>query len=342
MTDDTSTEPLLLVGGSGAVGRWAARLLRAAHPAAPMLIGGRDAGRAQEAAAEVGGAEAVVVDLAADDLGLGGRAVGAVAVLLRDERAAALRFAQARGVPHLSIAPAVHEIGPEVALYAHDPSAAAVVLGAEWLVGATTIPTLEFARGFGRVFSIVIGALLDDEDVGGPAQVADLERLTRVPPPALARRDGSYVWRADADADATFHAVDGTEMTASALSPYDVVGLGTATGAPNVAFYLATGVSSTRRRGGPMSTEILIELAGDDHAGRPIRTRHAVVHPQGQMPLTGLGMAMLLERLMWARQQAARPGRAVLPVPAARARRLPRPAQGKWAARNRPWNVPKP
>jgi hypothetical protein len=60
------------------------------------------------------------------------------------------------------------------------------------------------------------------------------------------------------------------------------------------------------------------------------------------MPLTGLGMAMLLERLMWARQQAARPGRAVLPVPAARARRLPRPAQGKLAARNRPWNVPKP
>jgi hypothetical protein len=43
-----------------------------------------------------------------------------------------------------------------------------------------------------------------------------------------------------------------------------------------------------------MSTGILIELAGDDHAGRPIRTRHAVVHTQGQMPLTGLGMAMLL------------------------------------------------
>jgi hypothetical protein len=47
-----------------------------------------------------------------------------------------------------------------------------------------------------------------------------------------------------------------------------------------------------------MSTEILIEIAGDDHAGRPIRTRHAVVHPQGQMPLTGLGVAMLLERLV--------------------------------------------
>ena len=47
-----------------------------------------------------------------------------------------------------------------------------------------------------------------------------------------------------------------------------------------------------------MSTEIIIELSGDDHAGRPLRTRHAIVHPGGQMPLTGLGVAMILERLI--------------------------------------------
>jgi hypothetical protein len=86
-------------------------------------------------------------------------------------------------------------------------------------------------------------------------------------------------------------------MEAAALAPYDVVGLATATGAPNVQFNLALGVSSTRRRGEPMSTEIVIELAGEDHAGKPLRTRHAVVHPQGQMPLTGLGVAMVLERM---------------------------------------------
>ncbi len=47
-----------------------------------------------------------------------------------------------------------------------------------------------------------------------------------------------------------------------------------------------------------MSTEIVIELAGEDQAGRPLRTRHAIVHPEGQMPLTGLGVAMVLERLV--------------------------------------------
>ena len=291
-------DPILLVGGSGVVGRWTARLLRAAHPTVPLLIGGRDLARAEEAAAEVGGAEGVALDLTADDLGLGEHPVSAVAVLLRDDRVAGLRFAQARGVPHVSIAWGVDEIGPEVAAYMHRPDAAPVVLGAEWLVGATTVPTLEFAKAFGRVHAITIGALLDEQDAGGPAQAADLERVTKTVPAALTRRGGAYVWRVGDDAKATIRAADGTEMAASALSPYDVVGLGAATGAPNVRFDLATGVSSTRRRGEPMSTEIIIELAGEDPAGRPLRTRHAVVHPEGQMPLTGLGVAMVLERLI--------------------------------------------
>jgi hypothetical protein len=252
----------------------------------------------KEAAAEIGGAEGVVLNLVADDLGLGERPVSAVTVFFTDERVAGLRFAQSRGVPHISISPGINEIGPEVAAYIHDPGAAPVVLGTEWLVGATTVPTLEFAKAFGRVNDIAIGALIDEQDAFGPAAQVDLERQMKTMPAALARRDGAYFWRVGDDAKAKFRAVDGTEMEASALSPHDVVGLATATGAPNVQFNLAIGVSSTRRRGEPLSTEIMIELAGEDHAGRPLRTRHAVVHPQGQMPPTGLGVAMLLERLV--------------------------------------------
>jgi hypothetical protein len=293
-----SPHPILLIGGSGVVGRWTARFLREAHPGAPLLIGGRDLARAKEAAAEIGHAEGVVLDLAAEDLGLGQRQVAAVAVFFTDERIAGLRFAQSRGVPHISISAGLHEIGPEVAAYVHEPGAAAVVLGTEWLVGATTVPTLELAKAFSRVQDILIGALLDEQDAFGPAATADLERQTKTMPAALARRDGAYFWRVGDEAKARFRAIDGTEMEATALSPYDVVGLATATGAPNVEFNLAIGMSSTRRRGEPMSTEIVIELAGQDHAGRPLRTRHAVVHPEGQMPLTGLGVAMVLERLI--------------------------------------------
>jgi hypothetical protein len=293
-----SQAPILLVGGSGTVGRWTARFLRAAHPTVPLLIGGRDLTKAKHVAAEMGNAQGVALDLAADDLGLGALPVRAVAVLFTDERVAALRFAQARGVPHLSISPGINELGPEVAAYIHQPQAAPVVLGTEWLVGATTVPTLEFAKAFGRVHSIIIGALLDEQDAFGPAAAADLERQTKTVPAALARREGAYFWRIGDEAKTMFRALDGTEMEADAFSPYDVLGLATATGAPNVQFNLALGVSSSRRRGEPLSTEILIELAGEDPEGRPLRTRHAVVHPGGQMPLTGLGVAMVLERLL--------------------------------------------
>ena len=179
----------------------------------------------------------------------------------------------------------------------HKPDAAPVVLGIEWLVGATTVPALEFAKAFGRVHDIAIGALVDEQDTGGPAVAEDFERLTRTLPAALTRRDGVYLWRAGDDAKAKFRAVDGAQMEATGFSSVDVVGLATVTGAANIQFDIATGVSSTRRRGEPFSTEIVIELAGKDHAGRLLRTRHGVVHPGGAVPLTGMGIAMVLERL---------------------------------------------
>jgi hypothetical protein len=299
--------PILLVGGSGTVGRWAARLLHDAHPEVPLLLGGRDLAKAQEAAATVPSAEGIALNLAAEDLGLGQRPVSAVVVFFTDHQLAALRFAQARGVPHLSISAGIYEMGPEVATFMHQPQAAPVVLGTEWLVGATTIPTLEFAKAFSRVHTIAIGALLDEQDVTGPAGFADFERQIKTMPAALIRRDGSFVWQAGDENKTSFRAVDGTEQPADVFSFYDVLGLATATGAPNVQFQLALGVSSTRRQGGPMSTEILIDLAGEDHAGQPLRTRHAVVHPQGQMPLTGLGVALLLERLLGLDGQPAVP-----------------------------------
>ena len=292
-----SPHPILLVGGSGVVGQHTARALRKAHPDVPLLIGGRDLGKAQDIADQVGKAEGVATDLAAPDLGLGDRPVSAVAVLFTDQRVAGLRFAQDRGVPYICISPGIIELGPEVAAYIHRPDASAVVLGTEWLVGATSVPTLTFAKAFGRVDDIRIGALLDEKDAFGPASEADLDRQTKVMPAALARRDSAFVWRTDDDAASRFRAVDGTEVEASALSPNDVLSLSMKTGAPDVRFDLGIGVSSSRRRGEPLSAEILIELSGTDAEGKALRTRHAVVHPGGQMPLTGLGVAMVLERL---------------------------------------------
>ncbi|SJZ84841.1 saccharopine dehydrogenase [Consotaella salsifontis] len=292
-----SPDPILLMGGYGAIGRLAARELRSRYPDLPLLIGGRDLAKAREAAAELGEAEGVVLDPGADDLGLGKRPARAVAVFYSDDRLAGLRFALSRGVPHLGISSGVYEIAPEIGSFMLKPTASPVVLGYEWLVGATTVATLQAARAYDRIDDIVIGALVDEEDGGGPAVAEDFERLHRMMPSALTRRDGAYLWRGEEDAVASFQAIDGTRMEASGFSSIDVVGLAAATGAPNVQFNIATGVSSSRRRGEPKSTEIIIELSGRDHLGQTLRTRHAVFHPRGAAPLTALGVSMLLERL---------------------------------------------
>jgi hypothetical protein len=288
---------ILLMGGSGSIGRRTADALRADHPDVPLLIGGRDPTKADKAAKEIGNAEGVALDLDAADLGLDGRSVSAVAVFHADERLAGLRYAHARGIPHLGISSGIYEIAPEVALYMHAPERAAVVLGYEWLVGATTIATLACAQAFSRVDSIIIGALVDEEDGGGPAVAEDFERLSRMLPAALTRRDGTFIWRTGDEAKTSFQAIDGTRIEASGFSSIDVTGLASETDAPNVEFNIATGVSSSRRRGEAQSTEIIIELKGEGGDGHALHTRHAVFHPGGAAALTALGTSMILERL---------------------------------------------
>lgn len=291
-------DPVLFVGGSGNVARCAARMLREAHPDLPILVGGRTQSKVDAVAAELGRAEGVVLDLAADDLGLGTQGVSAVAIFFTDEHVSGLRFAQSRGIPFLGISTGIQEMGPEVALFMKQPQASAVVLGAEWLVGAATFLALQAAREFSRVDEVVLCALLDDQDTGGPAAAADMERVTQLMPNALIRRDGAFVWLSGEETRTSFRAVDGTEVAAAAFSPFDVVSLATALNAPHVRMSLGVGVTSSRRRGEAMSTEVLVELGGLDASGAELRTRHALVHPQGENPLTAQGVALLLERLL--------------------------------------------
>lgn len=220
-----------------------------------------------------------------------------MAVFYSDDRLAGLHSANARGVPHLGISSGIFEIAPEVAIYMNRPDAAPIVLGYEWLVGATTVATLACAAAFARVDAIAISALVDEEDSGGPAVAEDFERLASLLPAALTRRDGAYVWRRDDENKASFRAIDGTVMQASGFSSIDVAGLAAATGARDVSFDIATGVSSSRRRGEAKSTEIVIDLTGEEPDGQALRTRHAVFHPGGAAPLTALGVSMILARL---------------------------------------------
>ncbi|WP_319775464.1 NAD(P)-dependent oxidoreductase [Breoghania sp.] len=289
--------PILLIGGSGTVGRRTAQSLREANPDQPLLIGGRDLAKAEAVAAELGHAEAVAIDLAADDLGVGERPLAAIALFFKDDTLTALRYALSRGVPYMSISSGIHEVGPELATQMYQPKAAPVVFGAEWLVGATTIPILHAAKDLARVDSINIAGLIDEQDFGGPATLRDIERLMYTKPAVLTVQDGAYVWLGQGEGAGQFHAIDGTPVEAESYSPYDLLTLSVETGADNIRFLLAAGETSSRRRGDPLSTEIIYEITGDGQDGSRQSFRQAVFHPRGQMPLTALGTAMVLERL---------------------------------------------
>src|SRR5262245_19491143 len=285
-------QPVLIIGGSGIVGSLAAKALRRLQPQLPITIGGRDLAKADAAARAVGNGDAATIDLTRRDLGLSAdRSFSAVIVFLKDDTLNALRYAQAHGLPYLSLSSGVFETGPDMALYIHNPRRAPILLASNWLAGAATFPSLLFARDFASIEAIEIAAVLDEQDMGGLAAYADFERLTQMAPKPLILKDGKWRWTSGDDAVRRIIDVDGTEVEAQTYSPFDVLSLASATDTRSVRFDLVYGESASRRRGGHFSTDIIIESSGTLKNGEKTRVRHELSHPEGQAPVTAIGVA---------------------------------------------------
>jgi hypothetical protein len=303
------TKPVLILGGSGQAGAGAAATLRRWHPRLPLAIAGRDIDRAQRVADELGTATAITIDLRRSDLGLPAEhRYSAVVAALWDNHLHGLRYAQNRGVPYLSISSGLVDIAPEVIAGAQQGGVAPILVASHFCAGIAVLATLHLAREFDRIDTIRIGAVLDETDTGGPAGIADLERLSTASSAGLERRDGVFTWVAGPDAETEVAGVDGTVLPGQSIPILDVPSLALATGAPNVRFDFAVGESAGRRRGEPASIEIRIELEGADSAGAPLSTSRYVVHRDGQRPLTAVGIALGVERLLGLRGDAVSPG----------------------------------
>lgn len=290
--------PVLFVGGSGSVGRAAVRWFRERHPAAPLLIGGRNLRAASEVAREAGAAEAVAIDLDEPRLGLGDDlAVAAVVMLAPEVGLNGLRYAQDLGVPYLSIGNAAADVGPEMAQFAHRATAAPVVLASHWLGGPAVFMALSTAKGFDTVQSIRIGSLLDEEDAAGPAAVEDIKRLLEAVPAALAFEGGRRVWLTGDRGKGTVETIDGRSLDADAFSCLDILSLPVATGASDVRFDWVTDVSSSRRQGGRPAVEIVVEVRGEVD-GRPKRSRSTLEFKPGSGSLTGLCAVLALTAVL--------------------------------------------
>ncbi|WP_283136043.1 hypothetical protein [Rhizohabitans arisaemae] len=300
---------VLIMGGSGQAGRGTAVLLRRWYPALPLTIAARDLDRARRVADELGNATALTFDLRRGDLGLSeGHGYAAVVAAVRDSHLNGLRFAQDRGVPYLSISNGLVDIAPEVVAGAQRAAAAPILVASHYLAGLVVLAAMESAREFKRVDTARVTAVLDEHDGGGPAANADLERLMDVTSAGLVRRDGEFIWVAGADAQVEVPSVDGVVLPGQTIATLDVPSLALATGAPNVRFDFAVGESASRRRGAAPSTEVRIELEGSAAAGAPLSRSQWLVHPEGQRPLTALGIALGVERLLGLRGQPVAPG----------------------------------
>lgn len=296
-------KPVLILGGSGQAGAGTAALLRQWHPHLPLTIAGRDLGRAQRVADELGAATAVTIDLHSDDLGLpASQEYSAVVALLRDDRFNGLRYAQDHGVPYFSISSGPMEIAPEVVAVAHRPSASTVVLASHFFAGTVALAVLHATKPFGRVDSIHLGAIQDEQDIGGPAALADLERWATASSAGLIRRDGVFTWL-PGDTQAEIRRIDGSTISGQTVAGLDIPSLAFATGAPDVRVDFAVSNDSDQ----PL-TEVRIDLEGTDPAGTPLRATHSLIHRKGQRPLTALGIALSVERLLALRGAPVPPG----------------------------------
>jgi hypothetical protein len=209
-----------------------------------------------------------------------------------------MRYAQDRQVPYISLSSGTFEIGPEVAQYIQAPNASPLALASHWLAGASLFPALGIARRFRAIDTLRIGLLLDEQDMGGRAASVDFERITGALSSVLTVEDGRFIWIAGEARNATYRSLDGVEVPASAYAPFDVISLGAATDARSIRIDLAYTQSASRRRGEPFSTEIVINCSGLGHDGRPLEVHQEIVHPDGQAPLTALGITLLVERLL--------------------------------------------
>lgn len=289
--------PILFAEGTGVVGREAVKAFRRRHPRMPILIGGRDMGRAQSLAEEVGAAAAVRIDIDRPRLGLGeDDRLGGVVMTVPDNGLNGLSHAQDLGVPYLSMGNWLVEVGAEMAHVIRCPNASPVVLASHWHGGPAVFLSEVSTASMDVVHSVSVGAVVDELDPTGPAAVADMERGSEGGSGVWTFEDGRRVWLAGAMASREIQALDGRLLKASAFSPYDIVSLQAMTRARSVRFDLAVATSSSRRRGEGAATELIVEVEGELRGS--LCRRLTLEFGKGQAALTGLGGALALSTVL--------------------------------------------
>lgn len=295
---ENNRPPVLILGGTGVVGRATVRTLRQLYPDLPIAIAARNQGRCSTLAREIEHAEVAQVDLGRADLGLAPDAqYSAVVAVLKENTLNPLRYAQGNSLPYISMADGVFEIGPGVARHVHQPASAPIMLAGHWAAGMAALPALHFAKEFKAVHEIKLAAVLDPDDEAGPMAHKDVEELMLASPRPLILDNGTWRWVGEEATMRQVKDIKGADVEAYAMSVIDVASLAAATDLSSIRFDLAT-LAAGRGSTGPPSHELIIEIHGEQQDGNTGCLRIDIEAPQGVSGLTALGIVVSLERLL--------------------------------------------
>lgn len=296
---ESKRPPVLVLGGTGVVGRAMARTLRQLYPDLPIAIAARNQERCAALAEEIGHAKTVQVDLSRQDIGLdGGSHYSAVVALLKENTLNPLRYAQSNSIPYISMADGVFEIGPAVARHLYHKSSAPIMLAGNWIAGMTALPALYFAKEFKAVHEVRLSAILDPEDEAGPMAHKDVEEVMLASPRPLILDEGTWRWVGEDVAARQIQDARGAQLDAYAMSVIDVASLAAALDLRSMRFDLAAPEQSRPRQSEKPSHELIIELGGEGREGNAKQLRIDIDAPQGVSGLTALGVVVSLERLL--------------------------------------------
>ncbi len=291
------TAPFLIIGGYGTVGSFVVNILRTIQPNLPLAIGGRSAEKAAHAAAQHENVVGFAVDTTREDLGLpAGQALSGIAVITNDLSTHPAQYALRHGIPYTSIATQLNHWGPKLALHINNAAKSAALILDTSFAGTLVLAGLHLAARFGSVSNIAVGAVMDDEDLGGPAALADVEDYATLSA-GLILEDGLWQRPQGEQQSRSFTLLDGSTYTGTSLPSIDVPELVDKTGATSARFDLGYGISPQRRAGGAPSVEIVYEIEGSLPNGETVHLKAQLTHPKGQSYLTALGVAIAIETL---------------------------------------------
>ena len=314
---------VLLVGGTGVVGRQIAEAVRHRHPELKLVLAGRDGARAAAVARELGAAAGIAVDVGAP-APLAGLAPAVVVSAVNDPQDHLLRDAVERGVPLLDIARWTDRVRSAAALVQHASPGAPVLLSSGWMAGTCATLAAGAASGMAAVDSIDISVLYALKDKAGPDSAEYMDRLAtpfyvtvdceecEVRPLGDGRRVDfpgartARVYRFDTPDQLTLPRTTGARTVAARIGFDDAFTTALLVSlVRSGAWRLISGERFTglRRKllynpGPGAGHHVVIDVHGAGADGRPLSRRLAVADARGQTHLTAVAALVQLERLL--------------------------------------------